>query len=185
MAIDRGGDAAALQEHEVDPRDEPAYGLHRRRRELPQAALIGNFSFVKHAAPDEPAGDVGALKCGALGRRMRREIAGDGDENMATLVPWAPFAELPDPGLEHLERMKSCILAQEHVRQRCDQGLGRVAEQKVACDESRRHVHLSLTVKGVAERAQQFAGCFGQIIKSVAALPGQAGRRHIEIARAR
>jgi hypothetical protein len=53
---------------------------------------------MKLAAAHQPAGNVGCLKQGALGREMGSEIPGHGDKDMSTLVAVAPLAKLPHTG---------------------------------------------------------------------------------------
>src|SRR3989442_15815387 len=66
---------------------------------LPFMALVSRRGIpMQLAAAHEPPGDVGGLQLGAFRRRMRREIACDGDEDMPALIGIAPLAELPHAG---------------------------------------------------------------------------------------
>ena len=59
---------------------------------------------------------------------MGGEIAGDRDQNVAPFVALAPFPILSHAGFEHLVGVEVGILAQDSVRQRGDQPIGRMAE---------------------------------------------------------
>ena len=75
---------------------------------------------------------------------MGREIAGDGNEDVAALVGVAPYAKLPDAGLQHLIGVEARIFAQHRAGERGNQRLRRVAERKVARNEPCRGVDLPL-----------------------------------------
>ena len=67
---------------------------------------------------------------------MRGEITGDRDQDVASFVALPPFPVLPHAGFEHLVGVEMSVLAQDRVRQRGDQPIGRMAERQIAGDEA-------------------------------------------------
>ena len=78
---------------------------------------------MQFAAPHQPPGDVGRLQRRAFGRRMRRQIAGSRNEDVAARVGIAPYGELPDSRLQHLIGVEACVFAQHRTCERGDQRL--------------------------------------------------------------
>ena len=52
--------------------------------------------------------------------------------------------------------MKTCILTQEHMRKGTGQSVGRVTQNKMAGDESRRGIDLVLTIEGIEQMGADF-----------------------------
>ena len=59
---------------------------------------------------------------------MRRQIAGDRNQNMLALVGIAPNGELSDPRFQHLIGMEAAVLAEHCQAKRDDQPFRRMAE---------------------------------------------------------
>jgi len=59
---------------------------------------------------------------------MGRQIAGDRNQDMPTLVGIAPNGELSDPRFQHLIRMEACVLAEHCQRKGGDQPFRRMAK---------------------------------------------------------
>ena len=79
------------------------------------------------AAPHQAQGNIGRLQRRALGRRMRREIAGDRDEDAPAFIRVALEGELRDPRLQHLVGVEARIFPKHRARERGDQRLRRMA----------------------------------------------------------
>lgn len=112
---------------------------------------------------------------------MRREIAGNRDQDVPACVHVAPRAELPGSRLQHLICMEACIFAQHRTRKRSDQRLRRMAEREVPCHQACGEIDLSLPVEGVEQGGTDRLRIRGQIIELLAAVARDARRRHIEI----
>ena len=78
-------------------------------------------------APHQTPGNIGRLQRRALGRRMRREIAGDCDEDAPAFIRVAPDGELRDPRLQHLVGVEARVFPKHCARERGDQRLWRMA----------------------------------------------------------
>src|SRR6266480_6232197 len=113
---------------------------------------------------------------------MGRQIAGNRDEDVPTLVRVAPRAELPDSRLQYLIRMEACIFAQRRMRERGDQRLRRMAAREMPCHQACGEIDLSLPVEGVEQGGADRLWIREQIIELLAAVARDARRRHIEIA---
>jgi len=99
------------------------------------------------AAAHQPTGYICRLQQRALCGEVSREIARDGNENMAALVAAAPFVKLPHTRLEHLVRVKAGILPEQRLRECRDQCLGRVVQGEIAGDQPRRGTDLLPAIK--------------------------------------
>jgi len=66
---------------------------------------------------------------------------------MASFVALAPFPVLPHAGFEHLVGVEVGVLAQDRVRQRGDQPIGRMIERQIASDEAAGIAHRSLSIE--------------------------------------
>jgi hypothetical protein len=84
-------------------------------------------ALMQLAAPYQTPGNIGRLQRRALGRRMRREIAGDRDEDAPAFIRVAPEGELPDPRLQHLVGVEARVFPKHRTRERGDQRLWRMA----------------------------------------------------------
>jgi hypothetical protein len=71
------------------------------------------------AAAHQASGDVSRLQRRAFGRRMRRQIAGDRNQDVPALVGVAPNGELSDARFQHLAEMEAGVLA-EHCPRKSD-----------------------------------------------------------------
>ena len=134
---------------------------------------------MKFSAARQPTGYIGRLQQRALGWKVGRQIARDGNEDMPALVAIAPLVKLPHARLEHLVGVKASILTEERVRERRDQRFGRVTEGEMAGDKASRSTDLLLAVKGVEQSSADLLGRDRQIIEALAALAGQRRWRHI------
>src|SRR5215467_1499090 len=114
---------------------------------------------------------------------MGGKIAGDGYEDVPTLTGVAPYGELPDSRLQHLIGMEARVFAQHRTRERGDQRLRRIAKPEMPRHQPCREIDLPLAVEGVEQGGADRLRIRGQVVKLLAALPGNARRRHIEIAR--
>src|SRR5262245_44257913 len=114
---------------------------------------------------------------------MGGKITGGGYENVPALISVAPLSELPDRRFQHLIGMEACVFAEHRTRKRGDQGLRRMAQREMPCHESRREIDLALAVEGVEQGGADRLRLCRQVVELLAAIPGDARRRHIEIAR--
>jgi hypothetical protein len=152
--------------------DELVGGERHHLRPRQQRSPSRRGILMKLTAAQEPPGDVGRLQLGAFRRRMGSEIAGDGDEDMPSLVGIAPLLELPHSGFQHLVGMESCVLAQQRPRQRGDQRLHRVTKREMTRDETRGEIDLSLPIEGVEQGGPDRLRIGGQVIERLAAIAG-------------
>jgi hypothetical protein len=102
---------------------------------------------MEFAAVHQTTGDVGGLQQCTLSREMGGQIPVNGDNDVSALVAVAPFAKLSHARLEHLIGVKTGIFAQQRLRQRRNQGVGRVTQQEMPCDQARRRSDLVLAVE--------------------------------------
>jgi hypothetical protein len=63
------------------------------------------------ATAHRASGNVSRLQRRAFGRRMRRQITGDRNQDAPALVGVAPNGELSDPRFQHLVGMEARVLA--------------------------------------------------------------------------
>jgi hypothetical protein len=87
---------------------------------------------------------------------MSGQIAGDGNKDMPPPLIVAPLLKLLHARLEHLVDVKAGILAQQCMRERRDQSLGRITKNKVAGNEARRGIDV-LTVEGIEQSRADLA----------------------------
>ena len=125
---------------------------------------------MKLAAAHQPTGYVGRLEQRALSRKVGSQIPCYGDKYMPALVAVTPLAKLPHACFEHLVGVKARILAEERLRERRDQRIGRVTQDKVTGDQARRSTDLLLAVEGVEKSIADLIGREGQVIKPVTAI---------------
>ncbi len=133
------------------------------------------------SAPHQTPGDVSGLQRRALRRRMRREIAGDRDEDAPALIRVAPEGELPDPRLQHLVGMEARVFPKHRARERGDQRLRRIPELQVPRHEPRREIDLSLSIIRVEQCGADPLLVGGQIVEIPSFIAGDASRGHVEI----
>src|SRR5215475_7370092 len=113
---------------------------------------------------------------------MGRKISGNRNEDVPASVGVAPRCELANSRLQHLISMEARIFAQHRACERGDKRLRRMAEREMTSYQSCREIDLSLTVKGVEQGGADRLRVGRQIVELFAAVAGDAGRRHIEIA---
>ena len=68
-------------------------------------------------AAHQASGDVSRLQRCSFRRRMGRQVAGDRNQDIPTLVGVPPDSELPDPGFQHLIRMEGAVTRTEFGRE--------------------------------------------------------------------
>jgi hypothetical protein len=98
---------------------------------------------------------------------MGGEVAGDGDEDMATLAGVAPLIELAHTGFQHLIGVEPRVLPQQRPRQSGDQWLRRMTKREMACYETCGAVDLPLPVEGIEQGDAERLGIGGQIVEPV------------------
>src|SRR5262249_55247078 len=108
---------------------------------------------------------------------MCRKIAGDCDENVPALVGVAPDRELPDSRLQDLIGMEACVFAEQHMRERGDERLRRMAEVEMPRHQPCHNINLSLPVEGVEQDRAYRVSISGQVVDLLAVLARDAGRR--------
>ena len=80
---------------------------------------------------------------------MRREIAGDRDQDAPAFIRVAPEGELPDPRLQHLAGAEPRVFPKHRERERGDQRLWRMAKRQVPRHQPCRETNLLLPVERI------------------------------------
>jgi hypothetical protein len=134
------------------------------------------------AAAQQPSRNVGRLKHCPLGWQVGRKVARDGDQDMTPLSGVAPFAELPHASLQHLVGVKARILAEQPLRERCDQRVRRMAKREMARDQAAGLIDLTLAIERVQQSRADVLHRVGKVVEPVADLAREPRRRNVEVA---
>ena len=104
-----------------------------------RAGLSGKAKWIGHVSAQDMGivdFDANLSKAPDAVAYAFTEFTSDRDQDVTPFVVTAPFSILPGAGFEHLVGVEVSILAQYRVGQCGDQRIGRMAEGKVAGDET-------------------------------------------------
>jgi hypothetical protein len=113
---------------------------------------------------------------------MRREIAGNSNEDVPTLSSVAPLRELSHAGLKHLIGMKARVLAQQGPPERRYESLRRVSKREMARDQPGCCIDLPLAVECIEQSGAERFHIGREVVQRLAGLARQPRRRQVEIA---
>ena len=84
-----------------------------------------------------------------------------------------PFTELSHPRLQHLVGVKACILTKQSVRECGYKLIGRVAERKMARDQTADQVDLPLAIESLQQSRADGPNVGREVVQPVAAFAWQ------------
>ena len=96
----------------------PSWRVIRDSASLRMAAAWS--CFVKRLAPMQPQRGVGGLELLPLRRRVRREVARGGNEEVMAVLHASPCLVLAHGGFHHLVGVEAGVLAHDSIRERAN-----------------------------------------------------------------
>ena len=127
----------------------------------------------------QPLDDFGGLQHLALSRRVRRDVARPGDEDVAALLRVPPVLVLLHGGFQHPISVKVGVFAHNGSHQCANQRPGGMPKREVPGHNAASLSDLRLSIQGEQELLEQFRSLRGEVVE-VASLSGQRTRWDVE-----
>ena len=99
----------------------------------------------------QPLDNLGGLQRLALSRRVRRDVARPGHEDVAALLRVPPFLVLLHGSFQHPIRVKGGVLAHNGSHQCANQRTGGMPKREVPGHNAARLIDLRLSIQGEQE----------------------------------